>query len=135
MESETHRRLTLRRLAVVSTGRIRRLAFGLLLSQGIGWGGGLSAQQAATVLGRVLDQETRAPLQGAFVALMDEGGVRRAAVLSDQTGRFVLRAPAPGTFRLRVERIGTESACSEFFQVTPGQVITRLNPDARKVDV
>lgn len=117
--------MTLRRLAGVSTGRIRRLAFGLLLSQGIGWGGGLSAQQAATVLGRVLDQETRAPLQGAFVALMDEGGVRRAAVLSDQTGRFVLRAPAPGTFRLRVERIGTESAFSEFFQVTPGQVITR----------
>lgn len=104
---------------------IRRIPLGLLLCSLLSGGGGLVAQDSATLIGRVMDQETRSPVQGAFVALMDEAGVRTAAVLSDATGRFVLRAPAPGTYRLRVERIGTESVLTEFFTVTPGQVVTR----------
>lgn len=105
-------------------GRVMR---GLLLGAVLAAGGDLSAQAppAGTVLGRVLDQETQAPQVGAFVSLLDEEGVRRAGVLTDATGRYILRAPAPGRYRLRAERIGVESRFSPWFQVTPGQVVSQ----------
>lgn len=110
-----------------SRRRVRRVSRGLLLGWILATGGGLSAQAAptGTVLGRVADQDTRSPVSGAFVTLLDSEGVRRGGVLTDQTGRYILRAPAPGRFRVRVERIGVESLFSDWFQVTPGQVVSQ----------
>ncbi|MDT8341579.1 MAG: carboxypeptidase-like regulatory domain-containing protein [Longimicrobiales bacterium] len=87
----------------------------------------LAAQQAApaTVLGRVSDRDTGTPLVGAFVTLLDGEGVRRAGVLTDEAGRYVMRAPAPGRYRLRASRIGVESAFSVFFEVAAGGVVNR----------
>lgn len=106
---------------------------GLLLTLFSGWAGGLAAQSGgsgqaapprATVIGRVLDAETRAPQEGVFVVALDEAGRRHAGVLADATGRFVLRVPAPGRFRLRAERIGLESGFSPWFDTGTGQVVT-----------
>lgn len=80
---------------------------------------GLSAQ---TVVGTVVDADTRQPVTGAMVRLMDPGGVWTGRLfLTAADGRFRLRAPAPGIFGLRVERIGFEEA-------TAGPVA--LGPDA-----
>lgn len=98
---------------------------GLLPLAVLAAGGGLSAQEGATgtVLGTVTDRDTGTPLTGAFVTLLDREGVRRGAALTDESGRFVLRAPAPGSYRLRAERIGAEGVLSDFFDITPGQVV------------
>ncbi|MEJ2538753.1 MAG: carboxypeptidase-like regulatory domain-containing protein, partial [Gemmatimonadota bacterium] len=77
---------------------------------------------AGTVLGRVLDAETGAPQVGAFVALLDASEQRSAGALSDETGRFVLRVPEPGRYRLRVEGMGLESLRSPAFEVEAGGV-------------
>ncbi len=62
--------------------------------------------RAQAVVGRVVDADGGAGVAGAFVVLADSVGHRRAAVLSDGEGRFVLNAPVPGTYSVRAERIG-----------------------------
>jgi hypothetical protein len=58
------------------------------------------------VVGTVVDGSTGEPIAGAFVVLLDSADSRVAYVLTDHTGRFILRAAAPGTYRLQAERIG-----------------------------
>jgi hypothetical protein len=70
------------------------------------------------VSGQVLDEGTRAPVQGAVVLLIDTKGTRVHAVLTDSTGRFALRAPRPATYRLRAEMIGRRNAESDAFELT-----------------
>ncbi len=62
--------------------------------------------RAQAVVGRIVDADGGGGVAGAFVVLADSAGHRRAAVLSDGEGRFVLTAPAPGTYSVRAERIG-----------------------------
>jgi hypothetical protein len=61
-----------------------------------------SAQSAA---GQVVDA-SGAPIAGALVLLVDSAGAERGRVLTYESGRWLLRAPAPGRYRLRVLRIG-----------------------------
>lgn len=49
---------------------------------------------------------TGAPVGEGFVVLLDEQGREVARGLTGADGRFVLRAPGPGRYRLRSERIG-----------------------------
>ncbi|MBW3555088.1 MAG: carboxypeptidase-like regulatory domain-containing protein, partial [Gemmatimonadetes bacterium] len=57
--------------------------------------GALASPAAAqTVSGRILDGDSREPITGAQVVLVDEAGLDRGAVLTGQDGRFRLRAPA-----------------------------------------
>ncbi|HET9983083.1 MAG TPA: carboxypeptidase regulatory-like domain-containing protein [Longimicrobiales bacterium] len=67
---------------------------------------------AQTLVGRVVEARDGAGVPGAFVSLLDPAGRARIASLSDSAGRFVLRAPAPGSYRVRAERIGRESVTS-----------------------
>ncbi|HSH46529.1 MAG TPA: carboxypeptidase regulatory-like domain-containing protein, partial [Longimicrobiales bacterium] len=78
----------------------------------------LSVRPAAaqSVLGRVLDQDSGAPLQGVFLTLTDSLGHRATGTLSREDGTFVLRARHPGTYLLRLELIGY-SAMAETVRV------------------
>ena len=60
---------------------------------------------AQTVELRLKEETTGAPIAGAIVRLLGEKGPV-AQGLSNETGRLVLRAPAPGSYRLKVDRIG-----------------------------
>ncbi len=81
---------------------------GLLLLSAGGLGTPLAAQ---AVRGTVSDPATGEPLWGAVVVLLEgaEGEARAAGVIADQGGRYLIRAPGPGTYRLRAERIGFRS--------------------------
>jgi hypothetical protein len=79
--------------------------------------GGAAAQ---TIAGRVVEQESGAPLPVAQVALEDSAGMARAVALSDSAGAFVLRAPAPGRYRLRAEHIGRATIESDWLTVAAG---------------
>ena len=71
-----------------------------------------AAARAQRLEGRVLDSETNAPVGGATVVLVGEGGQAVHSALSDSTGAFVLRSPRPGRFRVRASRIGYTAATS-----------------------
>jgi hypothetical protein len=90
----------------------------------------LSAQEVRIQL---RDEVTRAPLVGALVGAV-QGAERTTRRLSAETGRVVLPLPRPGTWRLRVDRIGFEAWESPPFEVGAGEVITRewLIPSMRR---
>ena len=67
---------------------------------------------AQVVRGTVRDAESGSGLQGVFVMLLDSAGAMRGGVLTDVKGNFATRAPLSGTFTLRAERIGHQSATS-----------------------
>lgn len=82
-------------------------------------GGGASAQ---TVVGHVTEEGSLKPLEGVFVVLEDEAGVRHNGVLTGDDGRFFLRAP-PGRFRLAAELIGHATARTDVLTLEPGSTV------------
>jgi len=70
------------------------------------------AAHAQSVHGTVLEAETRAPIPGTIVFLLDTAGGRLARTLADEAGRFRLRAPVAGRYQLRTQRIGFRSVTS-----------------------
>ncbi len=77
--------------------------------------------RAQAVVGRIVDVDGGAGVPGAFVVLADSAGRRRAAVLTDGEGRFVMTAPAPGTYTLRAERIGMTTRRLPAFVLAAGE--------------
>ncbi len=65
-----------------------------------------------TVTGTAVAEENLRPLQAALVALLDSAGHRRVNVLTDSAGRFLLRAPAPGRYRVLLSHIGRRDVVS-----------------------
>ncbi len=56
----------------------------------------------------VADSAAGTPLRGAIISLEREGTTERIApTLSDSLGRALMAAPAPGAYRVRVERAGS----------------------------
>lgn len=82
---------------------------------------GAGPLRAQTVAGRIVDADGGAGVAGAFVVLADSAGHRRAAVLSDGQGRFVLTAPGPGTYTVRAERIGMTTRSLPAFRLAPDE--------------
>jgi hypothetical protein len=82
--------------------------------------GTLSSQ---TVRGELIEETLEAPIEGAFVVLLDEAGEQVAAMLTNDVGRFVLHAPGPGSYRLNAERIGYESFASPALELAVGQML------------
>ncbi|HEY0808753.1 MAG TPA: carboxypeptidase-like regulatory domain-containing protein [Longimicrobiales bacterium] len=78
------------------------------------------------VRGLVVDKQNGVPVLGAFVTLIDEYSYQRAAALTDSTGRFFLRAPKPGSYVLRAERIGYETITSAPLQLTRDTIFIRF---------
>lgn len=80
---------------------------------------------AQTVAGTVVEAGTHRPLEGAFVVLRDDAGERRAAVLADSEGRFLLRAPAAGRYTLAAQLIGYADSPGEVLVLGPGEAARR----------
>lgn len=81
----------------------------------------------------MLDASSGAPIEAAFVRLVDEDGRRRAADFTDAGGRYRLEAPAPGRYRLRVQRLGYREAETGSLRIAAeaGRTRTfRLRPEA-----
>jgi hypothetical protein len=80
---------------------------------------GLVAAQA--VAARVVEDASGAPVAGAFVTLLDDAGHPRIAGLTGADGRVLLQAPAPGSYRIRAERVGYSSPVSAPFTLAAGE--------------
>jgi hypothetical protein len=76
---------------------------------------------AQTVTGTVVNEAGGAPVRGALVSLLDAAGKRVGSALTDAQGAFALRAPGPGEFRVRAERVGMSSASSEPLPLAAGE--------------
>jgi hypothetical protein len=81
-----------------------------------------SLLQAQSVRGVAVEAEGGMPIAGGTVVLLDTNDARVHAVLADDAGRFHLRAPAPGRYRLRLERIGYAATFSPYFDLAAGEV-------------
>ena len=79
---------------------------------------------AQTVRGLLTDSVTRSPLPGAFLTLVDQTGVERARVMTNQAGEFVVTAPAAGSYRLRSKRIGFRPLVSAPLTLGAGETIS-----------
>ncbi len=73
--------------------------------------------EAQIVQGQLLDAETGEPVEGALILLLDQAGEEAGGYLTNDVGRFIIQAPAPGTYTLRAERIGYETVSSDPFQL------------------
>lgn len=76
-----------------------------------------TAVAAQWIEGRLTEEASGQPVAGAQVVLADEGGSDLQSVLTGPTGAFRLRAPAPGVYRVRADRIGYRSTWSELLRL------------------
>jgi hypothetical protein len=83
-----------------------------------------AAAGAQTLRGHLVDAESGAGMAASLVVLLDAARAQRATVLTDSLGRFVLRAPAEGTYTLRAERIGYQSTTSAPLRLGAGETLT-----------
>jgi len=81
--------------------------------------------RAQEVTGTVRAEVGRAPLAGAIVILGSPSGARMGATLTDDAGRYRLRAPSAGQFMLRVDVIGYRSVTTPPFPIDSGASVTR----------
>jgi hypothetical protein len=83
------------------------------------------------VRGQLVDRANGSGVAGAFVVLLDAQDREVARVLTDDRGRFLLRAPAPGTYRLQSKRIGFRVTVSPPVELEVDRTISyRLEVDA-----
>jgi hypothetical protein len=87
------------------------------------------------VRGQLLNGETGLPLEGAMMILL-KGEEEAAMVLTNAAGRFIVRAPAPGSFTVRADRIGHESTLSEPFSLAAGDTVDlRMVAEVRAIEL
>jgi len=58
------------------------------------------------ISGRVLEEGSNRPVEGAAVSLVDRRGDTKVQVLADSAGRFIIAPRQPGEYRLVAERLG-----------------------------
>lgn len=75
---------------------------------------------AQVVRGRVLEEGSGTPLAGAMIVLTDAAGDQAGRILTDDLGRFTLRAPRDGAYTLRADRIGYASVTSAPLELAAG---------------
>ncbi len=76
---------------------------------------------AQSVRGTVRDDESGVPLQRADVTLLARRDSVVGRTITDEDGRFVLRLPNPGAYRLRATRVGYAPATTDTFALAKGQ--------------
>jgi hypothetical protein len=84
-----------------------------------------SIARAQEVSGTVRNEAGGASLPGAIVILATTSGARITGTLTDDAGRFRLRAPSAGTFTLRVDVVGYRSLIVPPFAVDSATPVTR----------
>lgn len=82
-----------------------------------------ASSAAQTVQGRLLEAETGSPIRAALVVLEDSTGAGRLGTLTDSLGAFAVNAWAPGTYSIRAEFIGRETARSGALLLGAGTTI------------
>lgn len=96
--------------------------------------GALHAQPTLqTVRGRVVDASTNTPVSTASIRVVEESGNAAVTGQTDFGGRFNIRLPIAGTYRVTVERIGYAVFTSEPIAVAAGanvEVEARMTPVA-----
>jgi len=80
---------------------------------------------AQVVRGEVVDSIAARPITAAMVTLVDGTGVEFGRTLTDANGRFLVRAPAEGTFRLRVRLVGFDAWESDPMALEVGQTAVK----------
>lgn len=75
------------------------------------------------IRGRVVDAVTGLGLADAEVALVNAEGAVKSSVWSDSTGAFVLKPTIPGTYVLRVRRLGYQELTSREIPVRVGETV------------
>ncbi len=72
---------------------------------------------AQTIRGAVVDAVSRAPVGTGFLVLLNADSSEVARTLWSSDGRFTLRAPRGGSYRLRSERIGYRAFVTDLLEV------------------
>lgn len=88
------------------------LASALLL-----WAPALDAQ---TIQGTLRDRNTDQPIATARVVLLTEAGDSAASTITNASGRFVVRSPEPGSFRLHASALGYRETTAGIFDLEAG---------------
>ena len=78
---------------------------------------------AQSVRGQVLEEGTGFPVSGAVVVVLDADGIAHGTTMTAPNGTYVA-FPAPGTYTVRVERIGYEAVTSSEISVVAGETAT-----------
>jgi hypothetical protein len=81
---------------------------------------------AQDVLIEVVELTNGKPIVGANVSLVDEHGMGLAGNFSDQGGHAVLRAPTPGLYSVRADKVGYDSWSSVQLHVLASQIHVRV---------
>lgn len=84
-----------------------------------------SSAQGQIVRGTAHEAESGRVIESGVVTLLDAGGAPIRAVLTDSLGEFGLRAPSPGSYRLRFERLGFRPTTTDRFTLDEGETETR----------
>jgi hypothetical protein len=75
------------------------------------------------VFGRLLDDDTRAPIPGGTVRLLAGRGSEAASVTTNDQGQFWLISPRAGTYRLEAGRLGYQTSESPEVNLMPGDSV------------
>ena len=75
---------------------------------------------AQSVRGELVDAEGR-PVEQVLVALLDPLGQQAGAALTSTSGQFRIRAPRPGRYSLRAERVGYATVTTPAFDLADGE--------------
>jgi hypothetical protein len=75
---------------------------------------------AQTVRGELVDAAGR-PVEQVLVALLGPGGHQAGAALTSAAGQFRIRAPGPGRYSLRAERVGYATVTTPAFDLADGE--------------
>lgn len=78
---------------------------------------------AQAVRGTLVEEGSERPVPGTLVVLLDAAGKQVGGALSGPDGAFLLRAPGPGRYGLRAERIGVRGAASRGVELAAGQTL------------
>lgn len=92
---------------------------------------GARPAHSQTLVGRVLDSVTGAPISTIAVMLIDTAETAVAWAESDSVGRVVLQAPAPGVYRVYADGLGLEALLSDTFPLrdeAPAELEIWMNP-------
>jgi hypothetical protein len=94
--------------------------------------GAAPALTAQEVRGRLVTELDSTPIPQALILLLDETERERSRTAPTPSGGFTLRAPAPGRYHIRVQRIGQRGWQTPAFNVSAGEIsnLTLRAPDA-----
>jgi Carboxypeptidase regulatory-like domain len=113
---------------------LHRLCGTIVLLASVTTPGTLGAQ---TIAGRVLDDLTEVPISTAAIMLLDSTDTAVERVESDSVGRFFIRAPGAGMYRLYANRLAYEEFLSETFslgEVGSVELLLRMAPMPVELD-